>query len=113
MNVLDLGLVHARALTGEEFLLLVLLDEAELHFLRLGGWAFGLGTLLVQAIALERVDGHGMRISRLLLYLNVAAVGYQHSASRATATDAATPAFLAGGWRRAITAQSLGDLVWL
>ena len=53
-----------------------------------------------------------MRISRLL-YLNVAAVGYQHGASRAAAPDAAPAALLAGAWRRAIATQSLGNLVRL
>ena len=104
MNVLYLGLVHARALPGEEFLLLVLLHEAVLHLLRLGGRALGLGELLVHSVALERVDAHVMRIGRLLLYLNVSAVGYQHSASRAAATDAAAPALLAGAWHRAVAA---------
>ena len=106
-----MGLVHARALPGEEFLLLVLLQEAVLHLLRLGGRALGLGELLV--VALERVDAHVMRIGRLLLYLNVSAVGYQHSASRAAATDAAAPALLAGAWHRAIAAKSFSDLVRL
>ena len=68
---------------------------------------------MVHDIALERGDAPVMRISRLLLYLNVATVGYQHSASRAAASDAATSALLAGAWRRAIAAQSLGDLVRL
>ena len=54
---------------------------------------------MVHDIALERGDAAVMRISRLLLYLNVATVGYQHSASRAAASDASTPALLAGAWR--------------
>ena len=109
-----MGLVHARALPREEFLLLVLLHEAVLHLLRLGGRALGLGELLVHDVALERADTHVMRIRRLLLYFNItAAVGYQHGASRAAPTDAATSALLARAWRRAITAQCLGNLVWL
>ena len=50
LNVLNLGLIDARALSGEEFLLVMASNDSLLNLVRLRRWALRLGKLLMHTV---------------------------------------------------------------